>query len=110
MPNSAKQGYWQCLSREAKARLMHVARVNDFKHVGRKKMVDHSVFYVDFGDGSDSYAPPCAQAWRRRPGLPRLRQNEEADGVGAAASTAGGARARGLKHVSSKYGGMAVAL
>jgi hypothetical protein len=58
---------------------MHVARVNDFEHVGRKKMVDHSVFYVDFGDGSDSYAPPCAQAWRRRPGLPRLRQNEEAE-------------------------------
>ncbi len=61
VPNAAKQGYWQCLSREARARIMHVARAGDFEHVGKKKMVDHSVssFFVDFGEGSDSYAPPC---------------------------------------------------
>ncbi len=52
---------------------MHVARASDFEHVGRKKMVDHSVFFVNFGDGSDE------QAWRRRPGLPWLRRNEEAE-------------------------------
>jgi hypothetical protein len=58
---------------------MHVARASNFEHVGRKKMVDHSVFFVDFGDGSDAYAPPCEQAWLRRPGLPRLRRSEEAE-------------------------------
>ncbi len=77
--NSAKQGYWHGLSREAQSQLMHVACASDFEHVGKKKMVDHYVFFVDFGDGSDSYAPPCKQAWLRWPGLPRLRQGEEAE-------------------------------
>ncbi len=47
-------GYWPCLSQEAQALLMHVASTSDFEHIGKKKMVDHSVFFVNFGDGSDS--------------------------------------------------------
>jgi hypothetical protein len=42
-------------------------------------MVDLSLFFVDFGEGSDLYAPPCEQAWLRRPGLPRLRRSKEAE-------------------------------
>jgi hypothetical protein len=76
VPNSAKQGYWQCLSREARARHLSAARAHEFKHTGSKKMTDHSLFFIDFGDGANHYAPACEQANRRRPGLPRLLRSE----------------------------------
>jgi len=79
VPNSAKQGYWQCLTREAITRVMNVACCFEFEHTGSKKLTEHSLFYVDFGDGSNQYAPPCGQALRRRPGLPRLRRGEAAE-------------------------------
>ena len=40
-------------------------------------MTEHSLFYVDFGEGADDHAPPCAQALLPRPGLPRLEPKEE---------------------------------
>jgi hypothetical protein len=79
VPNSAKQGYWQCLTREAITRVINVARCFEFEHTGSKKLTEHSLFYVDFGDGSNHYAPQCGQALRRRPGLPRLRRGEAAE-------------------------------
>ncbi len=40
-------------------------------------MTNHSLVYVDFGEGSERYAPPCGHALHRRPQLPRLRAEEE---------------------------------
>ena len=77
VPNSAKQGYWQCLTRDARARHLGIAVANDFVHASHKRMTEHSLFYVDFGEGADDHAPPCAQALLPRPGLPRLEPKEE---------------------------------
>jgi hypothetical protein len=77
VPNSTKQGYWQCLTREARARHLGVAVASDFQNTSQKRMTEHSLFYVDFGEGADASAPPCAQALLRRPVLPRLEPREE---------------------------------
>ena len=76
VPNSAKSGYWQCLTREAGARVMHIARGGAFLHCGSKKIPDHSLFYVDFGEGANHDPPLCAEALLRRAGTPRLRPGE----------------------------------
>ncbi len=64
-------------------------------------MTEHSIFYVDFDDGSDRYAPRCGQVLRRRPGLSRLEPREEEELLFLrqelallAASTRGGGKAR----------------
>ena len=77
VPNSAKQGYWQCLTRDARARQLGIAVARNFENVFQKRMTEHSLFYVDFGENADVLAPPCAQALLRRPGLPRLEPREE---------------------------------
>ncbi len=77
VPNSAKQGYWQCLTRDARARQLGIAVASDFDNAFQKRMTEHSLFYVDFGENADVHAPLCAQALLRRPGLPRLEPREE---------------------------------
>ena len=58
---------------------MNVARSTDFEHAGKRKMIEHSLFYVDFGEGVNRDAPPCGQALLRRTGISRLRPGEEAE-------------------------------
>jgi hypothetical protein len=79
VPNSAKKGYWQCLTREAKARHMEIAKAQDFECTGSKHLTDHSFFYADFSEGADHTVPLCGQALLPRPGLPRLGPEEEAE-------------------------------
>ena len=71
VPNQAKAGYWQCLTREAKASFENIASGAQFTNTGKRKMGMHSLFYVDFAEETDKIAPPCARA-----GLLRARGND----------------------------------
>jgi hypothetical protein len=61
VPNSAKAGFWQCLTREATARYPDIARGGAFTHAGVRKMGLHSPFFLDsdFEETADTCAAPC---------------------------------------------------
>jgi hypothetical protein len=79
VPNSAKAGFWQCLTREAKVRYHDIASGSAFAHAGSRKMGLHSLFFVDFAEAADALAPPCHGAGLRRPRGSDFRRCEEAE-------------------------------
>ena len=79
VPNQAKSGYWQCLTREATARFESIATGNSFAHTGRRKMTAHSLFFVDFAEEADRNAPACAGAGVRRSQANDFRPCEETE-------------------------------
>jgi hypothetical protein len=79
VPNSAKAGFWQCLTRDAKARYHDIASGSAFTHAGTRKMGLHSLFFVDFAETADTCAPLCHGAGLHRPRRNDFRRCEEAE-------------------------------
>ena len=78
VPNSAKQGFWQALTREATHSLENIAEHAHFTHTRRRVMCKHSLFYADFSEGpSEYFVPPCLQAWAHRGRANYNRASEE---------------------------------
>ena len=77
VPNQAKAGYWQCLSREARARFENIASGGQFTNTGTRKMGQHTLFFVDFAEEADRSTPACAGAGLRRPRRSDFRRCEE---------------------------------
>ncbi len=77
VPNSAKQGFWQALTREATHSLENVADHAHFTHT-KKRVIKHSLFYGDFSEGpSEYFVPPCLPAWAHRGRANYNRASEE---------------------------------
>ena len=77
VPNQAKAGYWQCLTREAGARFENIASGGQFTNAGKRKMGMHSLLYVDFAEEADLSSPTCAGAGLQRPRRNDFRRCEE---------------------------------
>jgi hypothetical protein len=66
VPNQATAAYWQALERESIRKAADVGSGSDFEHVGNRHLGTHLLFYVDFRETLETYAPLCAQAYLYR--------------------------------------------